>query len=167
MVAAELGQPVHQARGQVVPVQRAGGRTLLRAWPVGRHAERFETVELPTPVRQLCVYSGLYSAVVPHRVVVVVQVARRQVDTGVAVHQFVGEQPDRPAVGDNVVLAQQEQVLVVTRPEQDGTRQRPGKDGLRERSPCAADDRGPGEAAAIARATQAGHWADQRHRHGR
>ncbi|GHJ26226.1 hypothetical protein TPA0910_06590 [Streptomyces hygroscopicus subsp. sporocinereus] len=129
---AEPGQPRHQLGGQLVAVHRArrGAHRGTRA--VGGQLERLHPGEPAAPVLQIgLVPGGVGTAALPDRVVRVLQggFGERGIGAGhlggVQRGQLAHQQRHRPAVGDDVVLGQQQDVFPVGQPDQQRPGQRP------------------------------------------
>ncbi len=124
LLLAELGESADEVRRQLAAVDRTGCAAQLRPGPVGGQLQRPQTGELAPPVQQLpLTQPGVQVFPLPARVIRVLQGQGRRVGTGVARDQLVDEQADGPAVGDDVVLRQQQHVVLGGQPDQ----QHPGE----------------------------------------
>ncbi|RPK91044.1 hypothetical protein EES47_07150 [Streptomyces sp. ADI98-12] len=118
-VAAEGVQFACQLRRDLEGVLRPGRGAHRRAGPVGRQVQRFQTVQAVAPVGELAVEAGFREAsALPDGVV---RVLHGELGKGgvlaaygrrVERAQFAGDDPHRPAVGDDVVHHQEQGVGV-------------------------------------------------------
>ncbi|BBJ46506.1 hypothetical protein SSPO_092240 [Streptomyces antimycoticus] len=131
-LSAEPGQPRHQLGGQLTAVHLARRGAHRRARAVGGQLQRPHPGQPAPPVLQIGVLpGGGGTAALPGREVRVLQggFGERGVGSGhlggVERGQFAHQHPDRPAVGDDVMLRQQQDVLLVGEPDQQRPGQRP------------------------------------------
>ncbi len=127
----DAGKPLDQLGRQVGAVHRAGGATDRRARAVGGQVEYRYAGQRSSPVADLLVQrSGGEAVPFPDRVVRVLDRQLGQFDRyaghrrRVPLCQFVHQHPDRPAVGDDVVLAEHQHLLALRAPDQHGPGQR-------------------------------------------
>ncbi len=131
----QLPQPGHQLGGQRVPVGRSGGGAHGGTRPVGGQLQLLRARQVPSPVGQVGGI-GLRGPlpVLPHGEVRVLhgwlgQVVGfagglRVVEGG----ELSGEDAHRPAVGDDVVLGQEQQVVLGGEPDEQRAGERAGRE---------------------------------------
>ena len=130
----EVPQPGHQVRREPVPVRGAGGGAQRGPGPVGGQLQLLQPGQAALPVPEVLGLPGGRPPLLPHREVGVLegrggQAVRLAGDLRVVERgQLAGEDAHRPAVGDDVVLPQQQQVLPVGEPDQ----QRSGERTVRQ-----------------------------------
>ena len=111
--AGEVGQPPGDCGGDRGLVHRTGRGPHRRARPVGRQLHRRYPGKPPPPVAHLLVKPGTGEPLaLPDRVVRVLHRQRVELRTRVPPAQLLHHEPHGPAVDDDVVRGQQEDVLL-------------------------------------------------------
>ncbi|KPB85110.1 Uncharacterized protein AC505_1813 [Pseudomonas syringae pv. maculicola] len=103
-----------------------------RAWMIGRQLQnRLLVAQLLLPVRQLpCLLTGVHPTALPQRVVGVLHVQFSEQHLAalavafVQAHQFIDHDRHRPAIGDDVVLGQDQHVFIGGQIQQANAQQR-------------------------------------------